>query len=104
MDAPACPGCRERDARIAALERRVAELEALVPDLLARLNQNASNSSTPPSANPLGAPRPVVKRKSRRQRGAQLGPPPHLKQPLPPQRVQDTYGFVPSRCSHCDAA
>src|SRR5438552_5653581 len=104
MNAPACPGCRERDARIAALERRVAELEALVRDLLARLNQNASNSSTPPSANPLGAPKPVIKKKSRRQRGAQLGHPPHLKQLLPPQRVQDTHVFVPQRCSHCEAA
>ena len=104
MDAPACPGCRERDVRIAVLERRVAELEALVRDLLARLNQNASNSSTPPSANPLGAPKPVVKKKSRRPRGAQLGHPPHLKQLLPPQRVQDTHVFAPQRCSHCDAA
>jgi uncharacterized protein (TIGR02996 family) len=32
-----CPGCLERDGRIAALERRVAELEALVRDLAARL-------------------------------------------------------------------
>src|SRR5215510_13939022 len=45
MTEPLCPGCRERDARIAALERRVAEPEALVGDLLARLGQNASTSS-----------------------------------------------------------
>ncbi len=36
-----CPGCLERDERIAALERRVAELEALVRDLSARLGVNA---------------------------------------------------------------
>jgi hypothetical protein len=32
MEASACPGCRERDRRIAVLERRVAELEVLIRD------------------------------------------------------------------------
>ena len=104
MDMPACPGCRERDARIAALERRVAELEALVRDLLAKLNKNSSNSSTPPSANPLGAAKPVVKKKSRRRPGGQPGHPPHLKELLPPERVKQTFVFVPPRCTHCAAA
>lgn len=104
MDVPACAGCRERDARIADLERRVAELEALVRDLLAKLNNNSSNSSTPPSANPLGAPKPVIKKKSPRQPGGQPGHPPHLKQLLPPERVKDIFVFVPKRCTHCDAA
>ena len=56
-----CTGCLERDQRIATLERRVAELEALVRDLNARLGANATNSGTPPSANPPGAPKPVTK-------------------------------------------
>lgn len=55
MDAPECQGCRERDARIADLERRLAEVEA-------RLSINASNSSLLPSVNPLGAPKPVNKK------------------------------------------
>jgi transposase len=102
MEVPSCPGCRERDARIAVLERRVAELEALVRELLAKLNNNASNSSTPPSANPLGAPKPVVKKKSSRRPGGQPGHPPHLKQLLPADRVHETYVFWPRRCRHCD--
>ena len=53
-----CTGCLERDQRIATLERRVAELETLVRDLNARLGANATNSGTPPSANPPGAPNP----------------------------------------------
>ena len=67
MDASTCPGCCERDARIAELERRVAELEA-------RLGTNSSNSSVPPSANPLGAAKPVKKKKSKRRPGGQPGP------------------------------
>jgi hypothetical protein len=59
-----CPGCRERDERIAALERRVAELAAQVQDLSARLGNNATNSGTPPSANPPGAPKPVTKQRT----------------------------------------
>jgi hypothetical protein len=62
-----CPGCEERDRRIAALEARVAELEALVRDLTARLGANARNASLPPSANPPGSPKPVPKAPTGRQ-------------------------------------
>src|SRR5437667_6048264 len=96
MDEPGCPGCRE-------LQRRVAELEALVRDLQARLGANASNSSLPPSANPLQAPKPVVKPKSKRQPGAQPGRPPHLKQLLPPERIDHVTAFVPTECPRCHA-
>jgi transposase len=96
MDASACPGCSERDARIADLERRLAEVEA-------RLKTNATNSSTPPSANPLGAAKPVKKKKSKRKRGGQPNHPPHLKQLLPPEQVTDTKHFVPDECANCHA-
>jgi len=36
-----CPGCLERDQRIAALEHRVAELKATVRDLTVRLGARA---------------------------------------------------------------
>ncbi len=96
MDRPECPGCSERDARIAELERRLSELEA-------RLKTNAANSSTPPSANPFGAQSPVVKKKSKRKRGGQPGHPPHLKQLLPPERVTRTKLIVPEVCDSCQA-
>src|SRR5271163_3736689 len=96
MEASGCSGCRERDARIADLERRLAEVEA-------RLKTNASNSSTPPSANPLGADKPVKKKKSKRRRGGQKGHPPHLKQLLPPERVSRTELIVPDVCGTCQA-
>ena len=104
MDVPACPGCRARDARIGELERRVAELEALVRDLTARLGINSSNSSVPPSANPLDAPKPVVKKPTGRKPGGQLGHPPHLKRLLPPERVKEFIPFLPTHCRNCQAA
>ncbi len=96
MGNPECPGCQALSLIVAKLEERVRELEA-------RLNINSSNSSTPPSANPLGAPKPVVKKKSRRRPGGQPGHPPHLKQWLPPERVKDTFVFVPKLCRKCHA-
>jgi len=102
MEVSGCFGCREREARIVLLEGRVAELETLVRDLTARLNTNSTNSSLPPSANPLGTPKPPAKKKSRRKRGGQPGHPPHLKRLLPPERVNQVVTYLPSHCSHCD--
>ena len=96
MDESACPGCRQRDDEIAELRRRLAAIEA-------KLNTNSGNSSTPPSANPLGAKPPVVKKKSKRKRGGQPGHPPHLKQLLPPERVTRTETIVPPTCEGCGA-
>jgi transposase len=118
MDASDCPGCRERNTRIAELEQRVAtldarlgerdtriaELEQRVAALQAQLGTNSTNSSLPPSANPLGAPKPVVKKKSGRKPGGQPNHPPHLKQLLPPERVTTTHVFVPPHCEECRAA
>jgi transposase len=97
MPDPSCPGCRE-------LLQRVEQLEAQVRELLAKLNANARNSSIPPSANPLGAEKPVRKPKSRRGRGGQPNHPAHLKQLLPPERVSRTQHFLPERCTNCQAA
>jgi transposase len=101
MEVPACPGCRERDARIAELERRVAQLEALVRDLLSRLGTNSTNSSVPPSANPLDAPKPVRKQSTGRKPGGQPGHTPHLKQLLPPERVNKIICLRPAHCAKC---
>jgi transposase len=96
MEASDCPGCRARDAIIADLQQRVATLEA-------RAGTNSSNSSLPPSANPPGAPKPVIKQKSKRKRGGQPGHRPHLKQLLGPDRVDRIVPLVPVECAHCHA-
>jgi transposase len=96
MDVSGCPGCRARDAIIADLQQRVATLEA-------RAGTNSSNSSLPPSANPPGAPKPVIKKKSKRKRGGQPGHRPHLKKLLGPDRVNHVVPLVPTECDHCHA-
>jgi transposase len=98
-----CSGCRQRDAEIADLKRRVADLEALVRDLTARLGANATNSSTPPSANPSQAPKPVTKKPTGKKPGGQPGHPAHLKRRLPPERLTRIVPLLPRQCDRCRA-
>jgi transposase len=96
-----CPSCQVRDVRIAELERRNAELEQRVLTLEGKLGTNSSNSSVPPSANPLGAPKPVVKKKSKRKRGGQPGHPAPKPRLLPLERVNAIVSLVPEHCERC---
>ncbi len=109
MVEPLCQGCRERDARIAQLEQQVALLtEQLartlerVRDLEARLKQNASNSSLPPSANPPQAPPPVQKKPTGRKPGGQPGHSAHLRERLPAERLTEPIvHYRPPTCTTC---
>src|SRR5947209_13373702 len=94
---PSCPRCAELLERIAQLEQQVRALEA-------RLGQNASNSSLPPSANPPAAPKPVVKKPTGRTSGAQPGHEPHLRQRLPAERLTEVVRLLPRQCRSCRAA
>src|SRR5579875_1259078 len=67
MDEPSCPGCRQRDAIIARLQQQLATLTERVRVLEEQLQNNASNSSLPPSANPPQTPKPVVKQPLRQK-------------------------------------
>jgi transposase len=108
MDFPPCLGCQQRDAHIARLERELAQTQQLLGqvqaelrDVKARLAQNASNSSMPPSANPPQAPPPVRKQPTGRPPGGQTGHAAYLRQRLPPERVQTTQHFLPACCEAC---
>src|ERR1700693_5780835 len=98
-----CPECRQRDAQIAALQRRVGELEASLRQVQALLNRNSSNSSVPASANPTSAPTPAVTKSTGKKPGGHPGHPPALRQRLPADRVHTLHVLTPTRCRRCHA-
>lgn len=88
-------------AVFAAQQERVRLLEARVAELEARLGQDSTNSSRPPSADPPTVKRPPPKPPSRRARGAQPGHPRHERPLLPPDQVQRVVDCVPGPCPCC---
>ena len=109
---PECPGCCERDAQIARLQQQVADLTEQLTrmttrmrELETRLDQNASNSSIPPSANPPQAPPPVRKQPTGRKPGGQPGHTAHLRTRLPTQRLTEPIvHYRPEICVTCQHA
>jgi transposase len=101
--APGCPQCVQLLQRIAELETLVHQLQETVRELQERLNQNSSNSSIPPSANPLSAPKPVLKNPTGRKPGGQRGHPGHHRHRIPLERVKGIVPYVPTICDHCQA-
>jgi transposase len=80
-----------RDGRIAALETRIADLEA-------RLNQNSTNSSKPPSSDPPYS-KPAPRRKpSGKRKGGQPGHPKRTRPRLSPDHIVD---LKANACSGC---
>jgi transposase len=100
---PGCPECQRLRRELDAALQRIVELEALVQELRLRLDQNASHSSIPPSANPPGAPKPVVKTRTGRRRGGQPGHLGHFRRRLPPERVDAIIDHLPETCAACQA-
>jgi transposase len=107
-----CPGCQERDARIRELDQCVAKLQQRLRQTQEQLRQqrerngrNSSNSSMPPSTNPLDAPTPkTAKKSSGRQRGAQPGHPPTHPGLLPLEDLSEPpLVCVPESCAQCRA-
>lgn len=101
MDAPSCEGCRKLQAEVAALRAELEQMRALVRELQARLKQDSTSSSLPPSANPPHGRTPVKKKKSKRKRGGQPGHSAHLRRRLPPERVSEVVPFLPKTCDDC---
>lgn len=88
----------ERDATIALLTARLNALEAEV----ARLKRNSTNSSKPPSSDPPGVDRAPQKRTGKK-RGGQPGHKGHQRKLLPPSKVNVVVPLVPEECDHCGA-
>jgi transposase len=96
-----CPNCERLQARVKALEAEVQELKILVRELTARLQQNSSNSSKPPSSdNPLQKI-PQSKSKSDRRPGGQPGHMGCTRKPFPKEMVSDVQIHLPLKCGEC---
>ena len=75
-------------AEIEQLKARIAELELE----LAKARKDSSTSSKPPSSDIIDPPKPKKKpgRRKKRRQGGQPGHEQHLREPLPPERVDET--------------
>jgi len=81
-------------AVIESLGNRIAELEA-------RLNQNSTNSSKPPSSDPIGVKRRPPDPPSKKRRGGQKGHARRLRALVPPERVASVTDCKPTECRRC---
>src|SRR4051812_24593938 len=86
---------------IADLERQIIELRQQVQDLKARLDQNSTNSSRPPSTDPIGVKRKPPEAPSKRRRGGQKGHPRRMRALVPPERVASVTDCKPVECRRC---
>ncbi len=86
---------------IDGLEHRITELTQQVQDLKARLDQNSTNSSKPPSTDPIGVKRKPPEPPSRKRRGGQKGHPRRMRALVPPERVASVTDCKPPECRRC---
>ncbi len=87
-----------------SLHDRIAELEATVRDLQARLQLNSTNSSKPPSSDPIGLKRKPPTPPSRRRRGGQPGHRKAFRALVPPEKLRSSTDCKPDACRRCGHA
>jgi transposase len=87
-----------------SLHDRIAELEAEVHDLQARLQLNSTNSSKPPSSDPIGLKRKPPTPPSPRNRGGQPGHPKAFRLLVPPEKLRSSTDCKPTACRRCGHA
>jgi transposase len=97
-------GRRRDQAEIRKLHSEVARLELELREARGEAPATACNSSLPPSANPPGAAKPVVKRPTGRSTGAQKGHKGHGRKLLPAEKVDRIVVHRPTECEDCGAA
>jgi transposase len=90
-------------AELVALRTENAQLRARVQELEARLGQNSTNSSRPPSSDPPATPPRPPAPPSRRRRGGQPGHPSHQRALVPPEAVDQVVAHWPTHCRGCQA-
>ena len=81
--------------------QRIAEVEQRVRDLEARLKLNSTNSSKPPSSDPLGLKRTPPTPPSPRKRGGQPGHRKAVRALVPPEKLRSSHDCKPRACRGC---
>ncbi len=84
-----------------AMRQRIEELETRVRDLEARLKLNSTNSSRPPSSDPIGMKRKPPAPPSGKKRGGQPGHRQARRLLVPPEKVRETFDCKPTACRRC---
>ncbi|MBV8605836.1 MAG: IS66 family transposase [Singulisphaera sp.] len=84
-----------------AMQQRIDELETRVRDLEARLKLNSTNSSKPPSSDPIGMKRKPPVPPSGKKRGGQPGHRKFHRSLVPPEKVRETVHCKPTTCRRC---
>jgi transposase len=87
-----------------SLQDRITDLEAQVCDLQARLQLNSTNSSKPPSSDPIGLKRKPPTPPSQRKRGGQPGHRKAFRPLVPPERLRSATDCKPTSCRRCGHA
>jgi transposase len=82
-------------------EQRIAQLEADVRELTARLTQTSQHSSNPPSSDGPHVKRKPPKPASGREPGGQPGHAPHQRVVVPVDKVEEVLACKPAQCRRC---
>ena len=90
-------------ALVQSYEDRLSFLENRLNDLEARLKLNSTNSSKPPSSDPIGMKRRPPAPPSKKKRGGQPGHRKARRTLVAPEKVRETFECKPDayrRCGH----
>src|SRR5512135_2152096 len=85
----------------AAIAAVVLAMQQRIDDLEARLKLNSTNSSKPPSSDPIGLKRQPPAPPTGRKRGGQPGHPKAQRVLVPPEEVRPTTDCKPAACRRC---
>jgi len=92
-----------KTALVSALIATISRLEERVSHLEEQLNQNSQNSSSPPSKDGFGTPKPDPQAKGfgKRKRGGQPGHKGYSRKLYPLEACKQVFEHHPETCRHC---
>ena len=88
-------------ALVQSYEDRLSLSESRLNDLENRLKLNSTNSSKPPSSDPIGMKRRPPAPPSKKKRGGQPGHRKARRTLVPPEQLRDTFECKPDTCRRC---